>query len=172
MTEKMHDDMPESKVYEIGYWLSPLIAEERVGQHVTEIKDMLDTAGAQVIGEEFPQDRALAYPITHSVEHKNTVFSKGYFGWIKFELTPDKVKEAENFLKNNVLIFRYILIRTVKENTMSQRRVTEVKKGDPVGEKAPQSSAEGDLLAKSKKVDKDPLSEEDLDKTIDDLVIE
>lgn len=169
----MHDDMPEVKVYEIGYWLSPLIAEEHVGQHVTEIKDMLEKAGANMISEEFPRERALAYPITQSVEHKNTVFTKGYFGWVKFELTPNAIKEVEDFMRSYQLAFRYIVILTVKENTISEKRVAEVKKGEPVGEKTPQSSAEGDSLAKSKKkTGDDPISEEDLDKTIDDLVIE
>jgi hypothetical protein len=46
------------------------------------------------------------------------VDEKGYFGWIKFQLSSENIDSVKKFLDNNVDVLRYLLIKTVKENTL------------------------------------------------------
>ena len=47
----------------------------------------------------------------------NDKYDTAYFGWIKFELEKSKVPELQKELKLNQDILRFILFKTVKEDT-------------------------------------------------------
>lgn len=120
------------KVYELGYHLVPTLAEEEVPQYVNKIKDALDSYGAVVISEEAPKRMQLAYTMRPTVHNKKQKYDKAYFGWVKFETDP---QSAEAFKKDvDVMdeIFRYLLITTVRENTMAPKKLfTTSKKRSP-----------------------------------------
>jgi ribosomal protein S6 len=145
-----------NRVYEVGFLLVPGLAEERVGSEVTKIKDAIEKAGGLMISEGFPSLRKLTYTIAKRVEAKIERYNEGYFGWIKYEASTDSAEALHKMLTANTNVIRFMLISTVRENTLYERpkRITK---------------------ASSKKEDDSnafEMSEEELDQTIEELVIE
>jgi ribosomal protein S6 len=118
MQKKVTDSKESnSKVYEIGFHIVSTIAEENVPAETDKIKAFLSNEGASVISEEAPKLRPLAYSIRKAFGGTYKTFDKAYFGWVKFELDGD-ITNIEKLMKNNENVLRFILVKTVKENTM------------------------------------------------------
>ncbi len=111
------------KVYELGYHLIPTLAEEEVPQYVNKIKDALDSYGAVVISEESPKKMDLAYTMYPSVSNKKQKYTKGYFGWIKFEVDAESADKFKKDIEGMDEVFRSLLIVTVRENTMAPKKL-------------------------------------------------
>ncbi len=152
----------ESKmtVYEVGYLLVPTIAEENVGGEVTSLKDMLSLNGAQFISDEYPKMMELAYEMSRNIANKKNKFTTGYFGWVKFELPTENALTVKANLDKNESVIRYLMIKTVRESTMSTKR-TYTK---DASKRRPSAAAEAKLA--------EPIDEETIDKDIDALVLE
>ena len=123
----VEEDVSEEKevrlgVYEVGYIMVPTIAEENLGGEVTAFKDMFLENGAVFISDEYPKLIELAYVMSRSINNKSQKFSYGYFGWVKFECNTDQARVIKNILDKNEKLVRYLLIKTVRENTMSVKR--------------------------------------------------
>ncbi len=135
----------ENGVYELGFLLVPDITEEKLPESFGNLKDAILAKGAVAISEEFPKHMPLAYTMERTINNKIERFNNGYFGWIKFELEGGKAAELEAMLRLRTDLIRHLLISTVRENTMSQKRVfgvrrrTEDKSGK---ESAPEMSKE------------------------------
>lgn len=124
VTEENVGDEKEIRlgVYEVGYIMLPSIPEENLGGEVTVFKDMFLEHGATFIFDEYPKLIELAYEMSRSIENKKQKFSYGYFGWVKFECTTDQAKVIKGVLDKNEKLVRFIMIKTVRENTMSIKR--------------------------------------------------
>lgn len=145
-------------IYEVGYIMVPSIAEENLGAEVTKFKDLLGEMGAIFISDEYPKMIELAYEMTRSINNKKQKFSYGYFGWVKFECTTDNAIIIKDFLDKNETLVRYLMIKTVRENTMSVKR-SYTKQDSSKHRNAPK--AEESL----------PINEEVIDKEIEALVV-
>lgn len=147
-------------VYEVGYLMVPTIAEENLGEEVTIFKDFFSESGVSFISDEYPKMLELAYEMSRSIQNKKQKFSYGYFGWVKFECSTDQGKVIKEALDKNEKLIRYLMIRTVRENTMSVKR--------------PYGKPNGRIHRQTPKVaeDKGPINEETIDKEIDALVVE
>jgi ribosomal protein S6 len=146
-------------VYEVGYLMIPTIAEENLGGEVTLFKDIFTENGATFISDEYPKLIELAYEMQRSIDNKKQKFSYGYFGWVKFECTTEQVKEIKDILDKNEKLIRFLMIKTVRENTMSVKR----------------SYNKQDSRRRSSQKTKEevsPINEETIDKEIDALVVE
>jgi ribosomal protein S6 len=146
-------------VYEIGYLMVPTIVEEGLGAEVTSFKDSLLEKGVVFISDEYPKLIELAYEMTRSIENKKQKFSYGYFGWVKFECTPTQAKEIKNFLEKNEKLIRYLMVKTVRENTMSVKRTYNKQDGQR-------------RKTFSKPEEAEVINEETIDKEIEALVVE
>lgn len=124
----MNDTENDVRVYEIGYWLVPTIAEEAVEDQVTELKHTLKTHGAEIISEEAPYLREIAYEMCKVINNQNQYFNEGYFGWIKFEMDPAQTLELKKKLELDENIIRALTTQTVKENTVYTKRPASLKK--------------------------------------------
>ena len=73
----------------------------------------------------------LAYTVEKHINNKIRRADFAHFYWVKFEMSPSNVKAFEAFLKLdlNEQILRYILIKTLRENTVLSE-LTEVKISD------------------------------------------
>jgi len=147
-----------TSVYEIGYLMVPTIAEENLGGEVTAFKDGLQEQGVTFISDEYPKMLELAYEMSRSIANKKQKFSYGYFGWVKFECTTDQAKIIKDGLDKNEKLIRYLMIKTVRESTMSTKR--------PYGK---QEGSKRRFTPKA--VDVAPINEEVIDKEIDALVV-
>jgi len=145
-------------VYEVGYIMLPTIAEENLGGEVTSFKDMFLENKAAFISDEYPKLIELAYEMSRSIDNKKQKFSYGYFGWVKFECNTDQAKVIKDILDKNEKLVRYLMIKTVRENTMSIKR--SYSKQDGVRRRPVQ-----------KREEINPINEETIDKEIDALVV-
>lgn len=154
------EEEKENRIYEVGYLLLPTLAAEDVPREVTAIKDLLEKAGAAVISEEFPKFRALAYGMRKQIGGAIQSFTSAYFGWVKFETEAEKAKEIEAELKRNPNLLRFLLIKTVREETRSVPRA-------PRPDARPKREAPAVGVPVST-----PVSEAELDKSIEKLIAE
>ena len=153
-------------VYEVSYLLLPSLALEQVPTKVTALKAKLTSVGGQVISDENPILIDLAYPMTKivgTIRHKCTM---GYFGWVKLEVTKEGIGAIKKNLDGDGEILRYLIIKTVRENTLLGGKM-KLKFEDDV--KRQGIGYESEVVV-APTVEKEATPEE-IDKSIDDLVI-
>ena len=149
----------ENRIYEIGYLIVPTVSEEELPREVTALKDVLEKEKAAVISEEFPKFRVLAYPMRKRVGGAYQTYLNAYFGWVKFEMNAESATRIERELKKHGSLLRFMLIKTVREQTFGLGRPLRT-------ERAPRKEAPKDVPASA------PVSEVELDKSIEKLIAE
>ncbi|KKW13019.1 MAG: 30S ribosomal protein S6 [Parcubacteria group bacterium GW2011_GWA2_49_9] len=156
--EELREERSETRIYEVGYLVVPSVSEEELPREVTALKDVLDKEKAAIISEEFPKLRALAYPMQKRVGGAYQKYQNAYFGWVKFEVSAESAKRIEQAFKQSEKVLRFILVKTVREQTVTlgRPRVTR-----PERKEAPK-----DAPASA------PVSEMELDKSIEKLIAE
>ncbi|OIP64569.1 MAG: hypothetical protein COV32_01695 [Candidatus Yonathbacteria bacterium CG10_big_fil_rev_8_21_14_0_10_43_136] len=153
-----HNEHTEPRIYELGYHLVPTLAEEQISGASGAVRGMIDRISKDIIAEELPVFIDLAYTIVKTVDHKNKRFDEAYFGWIKFEGSPAGIVELEGGLKKDENVLRYLIVKTIRENTFIAKKFT----GAKVKEVEEAHVAEETVV--------EAQSEEVLDKAIEELV--
>src|SRR5471030_1948154 len=110
------------RVYELGYLLVPGIAPEDVAVNYGNLKELVSSFGGVVISDEMPKMIPLAYAMTKVVANIRNKFSTAYFGWIKFTMDSDKVLQLKKKLDLDTKVIRFLILKTVKENTIAAKR--------------------------------------------------
>ncbi|MEK7134037.1 MAG: 30S ribosomal protein S6 [Patescibacteria group bacterium] len=152
------------RIYEVGYHVIPTVKEEDVEKVVGEIRSVVEKAGGSFIAEGAPALTRLAYPMPTLEGEKHVEYDRGYFGWIKFEAAISAADMLNEALKKNSSILRHIVFQTVREDTrakMKAPQLREVKRTDVI-KAAPRRVEETSV----------PVSEEDLEKAIQDITTE
>lgn len=158
ITAEAEEVVARMGIYEVGYIMVPSIAEENLGAEVTAFKDTLTAAGVTFISDEYPKMMELAYEMSRSIANKKQKFSYGYFGWVKFECTTEQARAIKAMLDLNETLVRYLMIKTVRESTMSSKR--------------PYSKEGAKRRASTKSSEEQaPINEEEVDKEIEALVV-
>lgn len=106
------------KVYELGFHFVPTLSEDDVTVKFSELKSFVEKLGGEFISEDAPKPISLAYDISKTVKGQKKWYRNSYFGWIKFALISEEVAGLEKEVKAFEPILRYILITTVRENTV------------------------------------------------------
>ncbi len=163
MEKQTEEKVDAMTVYELSYILLPSLAESEIPAKVGSLKDLITKAGGAVVSFEDPVLIDLAYSMTRVTPTSRTKVNSGYFGWVKFELSSDEVGKIKNKLDEMAEVVRYLIIKTVKENTLLNGKMNLVreerhKKEDVVDEVVPEEEVK-------------EISTEEVDKSIDDLVI-
>jgi ribosomal protein S6 len=126
MTE-INETTVDSRVYEISFIFDNKLDEGTALEKANALKQSIATLGGSFISEETPYMRELAYEMIRVVNNVNVRFNEGYFGWIKFELDGEKVKEFEKAIKLDEEVIRYLVVKTVRDNTVYTKRAPVVK---------------------------------------------
>lgn len=143
-SENENDEL-EAKVYEIGFHIVPNISPENVKSEFEAVKKVVsNNEGSSFITEGLPVLKTLTYTISKEVKAVKSKYDEAYFAWIKFTALPNQIEEIKKELDQMDSIIRYLIISTVRENTM---------------------------VAKAEAAKESPVLE-DIDKTIDELVIQ
>lgn len=146
----------ENRLYELGYVLISAIPEDKVASEVTKIKDAITERGCSVEASADPSLRDLAYPMSLSKEHKKTTYTAGYFGWVVFDGEPEAAVAIDDMMKKSETVLRYLLIKRPPLSVNAAVR----------------TFAPGVGARKDAKKAKEDVNEEELDKTIEELVEE
>ncbi|MFA5651793.1 MAG: 30S ribosomal protein S6 [Candidatus Paceibacterota bacterium] len=153
----------EEKIYEVGYHIVSSVSEENIPSEVEKIKGYLAKEKAIIISEEAPKLRPLAYSIKKASGGSYKVYDKAYFGFIKFELGEDgDIRNIDLSMKNNESVLRYLVIKTVRENTMYSPKITIFSDKDA----KIKTTFKEDKIIKGEKT----ATAEEIDKSIDALV--
>lgn len=150
----------DSKVYELGYLLVPSIKEEDVPVNYGNIKELVVSLGGEIISDEMPKMINLAYTISKVISNVRNKFNSAYFGWIKFTMNGDQVTELKSRLDLDPNFVRFLILKTVRENTIASKRFV---RGDTY-HRPKAKSAENETAT--------PINKEEIDKEIDALVVE
>lgn len=148
----------EGNVYELGFLLVPEITEEKLPEAFGSVKEVITKHGGVGISEEFPKQMPLAYTIERSFKNKIERYNEAFFSWIKFELDGEKVKDIDAELRLRGDVVRFLIVSTVRENTMSPKR--------PMGLRKKSGAT------KEKEAGAPEMSKEEIDREIDALVSE
>lgn len=136
------------KSYEIAYLISTEIPEDEVFGVAGKVTGAIqDTKG--LIGKiEEPKKRRLAYPIRiRRIIHTHT-----FFGWTRFTIAPEYIKDLEKQLKLENQIMRYLIVEEVKHPVYVPRfrpdrpRSTETEGLEEVKAFTPQAPKEEDRM--------------------------
>ncbi len=167
MEKKEENKMEEifTKIYEVGYHIIPAVSVENLAGEVDKIKNFLTENGVEIISEEFPRLIDLAYTMPRVVGGARRKFDTAYFGWIKFDAGEAPIAKIKKFFEEDGNILRFLLINTVKENTVFSAKVPDVQVREDIKDVKIKSESE-------KKEIKSPISQDELDKTIDKLIAE
>ena len=152
-------------IYEVSYLLLPSLAPEQVPAKVEAFTASIVKAGGDVISGENPILIDLAYPMVKVIQTSRHKCHAGYFGWVKFEMTKDGIGEVKKAFDTDESVLRHLIVKTVRENTLLNGKMMfklgEEENNEEVQEVQDIASAE--VLPES--------SPEEIDKSIDDLVI-
>jgi len=162
MLENEKDTVEEanSKVYELGYVLVPTIKEEDVPISYGNIKELIASLDGEIVADEMPKVLNLAYSMIKVISNVRTKFNTGYFGWIKFSMSPSNVLELKKRLDLDLNLIRFLIINTVKENTIATKRFV---RGEIYKKPTTKKSSKDDAEAL-------PINKEEIDKEIDALI--
>jgi len=154
-----HNEHTEPRIYELGYHLVPTLSVEQIPEASGAVRGMIERISKEVIAEELPVFIDLAYTVVKTIEHKNKRFDQAYFGWIKFEGSPAGIAELEEGLKKDENVLRYIIVKTIRENTFIAKKFT--------GAKAKEVE---EVSTEKEETVLETSSDEVLDKAIEELV--
>ena len=165
-------------VYELGYHLLPDIPEDKVPEEVNKIKKLLESFDAEFISEGEPEFMDLAYTIYVPRGGHNDKYNQAYFGWIKFRAPKANLPELQKELKLNQSILRFILFKTVEEDTRANIKIEDENKkesndesaNDEAGSESSQEQSAETEDANSKMADNstDEIDDE-IDKALEDI---
>ncbi|MBI5005043.1 MAG: 30S ribosomal protein S6 [Candidatus Lloydbacteria bacterium] len=163
MNEEEKDIMTpeqEPRIYELGFLLVPALDQASVSGETAALRDLIIEKQGIIISEGEAKERPLAYQMSKMINNKKEKFNRAYFGWIKFETTPHMALEIKSALDIKKNILRFLVIKTTREEAAIERRM------------APKKKSPSKIEAKGKKEEAaKPISQAELDKTIDELVI-
>src|SRR3989338_3057052 len=149
-----------SKVYELGYLLVSTIPEEDVPVIYGNLKELISSLGGNAISDEIPKMIPLAYAMVKVVNNVRNKFNTAHFGWIKFMMDSDKVLELKKKLDLDPNIIRFLILKTVAENTIAAKRFMRADLHSRIPRA--QRSEDGAVT---------PINKEEIDKEIDELVM-
>jgi ribosomal protein S6 len=160
---KEENEIEESaigRVYELGYLLASTIPEENVPVVYGNLKELISNMGGIHISDEMPKMTPLAYSMVKVVANVRNKFNTAYFGWAKFTMESDKILELKKKLDLDPNFVRFLILKTVKENTVAAKRYV----GRDTIHRRPKTEKSGESETVV------PINKEEIDKEIDALV--
>lgn len=149
-----------SRVYEVGYLLVPTLSEENVPAVYSSLKDLVVSLGGEIISDEMPKIISLAYVMSKVIQNLRNKFDSAYFGWVKFEINSEKVLELKKKLDLDQNFIRFLILKTVRENTIAAKRFV-------------RRESRKKILTSKKEGENNislPIDKEEIDKEIDAMV--
>jgi ribosomal protein S6 len=164
MTET-HEDKDELQLYELGYHLVPSLGEEDLALRVADLQKNIASLGGSIHSEGAPQSFTLAYTMHKMRGGRWDRYDMTFFGWTRFTLAPEKVAELKEELDHDEHMVRYLLIKLDKAALVPPKE----RKPRPI-ELTEVATEPKELEHKRDTEEKGDVSEEELDKQIEELI--
>ncbi len=163
-TGETMDMAGKPKLYELAFNLIPSIPEADVAKEVSTIRMMLEKAGASIKLSEDPKLIPLTYAMEKRVAGKKDFYNTAYFGSFIFEVASEAIPGLHSAVVALPVTLRFLLIDISREALVQRERPVVVSTGYSHDPKKGAKKPEGASVA--------PISEAELDKTIEGLVVE
>ena len=149
----------DAKVYEVSFVVPAVNGEEGAVEAFERVKSLISSLGGTQLAEGAPNRVQLASELCRLVGSKIERHTDGFFSWIQFEATPNVAPVLHDAVKKDKEILRHLIIRTVRDSGPAPRFLSS-------------DRLEGETIRKRETVEtgKGPVSEEELDKSIEQLV--
>lgn len=118
----------DTKLYEIGYLVMPLLAAEAVTAEAEELKAGLVSLGATITEEGAPKVAPLGFKMSRRIGEKKYDFQDGFFGYFRFELEPTKALAAKEWWDKRTNLLRYLLIAVDEAAIIADEKAAAAKK--------------------------------------------
>jgi ribosomal protein S6 len=118
----------DERIYEVGFLIIPTVNEDGLAARVAAIREAINSINGTVIAEGAAKKIDLAYPMTKVAQNKRATYTSAYSGWFKFEAEPKGAKEVAAAVKADEDVLRFLLVKTVREDTMAPRKLFAKKK--------------------------------------------
>jgi ribosomal protein S6 len=149
----------DARVYELGYLLVPTIPGEEVPAIYGNLKELVASFGGVQISDEMPKMIPLAYTMRKVTSNIRSKWNTAYFGWMKFTMDTIKILELKKKLDLDPNVIRFLILKTVKENTIAVKRFV---RSTSMYHKTPSVKKDNEVAV--------PIDKEEIDKEIDALV--
>ena len=107
----------DAKTYEIGYLLTPFFPAEGLEETVEAMyKSWITDLGGELVFKTVPKMRALAYAVDKFINNKKSTFKEAYFGAIKFQISPEKIRSIKEIIEKDPNIVRFLMINVPKNS--------------------------------------------------------
>lgn len=158
----MEEKNIDGRVYEVGYLLVPTLSEEEMPVAYGSLKELIISLGGEMISDEMPKMIDLAYTMKKTIQNVRNRFDSAYFGWSKFFMDAEKVSELKKKLDLNTQVIRFLIVKTVKENTIAAKKFNsrDGMRRKPFTAKREEGAEEV------------PINKEEVDKEIDAMIAE
>lgn len=111
----------DKRKYELSYLLSFKLEEKDALLELDKIHDFIKKSEGEIILEEAPAKRRLAYPIKKEQE--------AYFGWLEFLINPDKIEELKTHLRHQTDILRFLIfVKKEKKSAIKKMKERDLRK--------------------------------------------
>ncbi len=125
MTNNKEQEAPEGvRVYELAFHLVPTISDSEVAVQFSHLKALVEKRKGAFISEQAPALMKLMYEVPKTVKGQKKWYENAYFGWVKFSVDAAEIEGLEKEVKNFESMLRYLLIKTVAEDTMAPAHLT------------------------------------------------
>jgi ribosomal protein S6 len=113
-------EVNDNKVYEVSALFVPELSPAELSQGVESLKNKLTSLESEIISEGAPTHIKLAYTVEKHINNKIRRADYAHFYWVKFATNPGNIKAIDAFLKLEMgtTIVRYLLVKTLRENTV------------------------------------------------------
>lgn len=113
--DKSEQTESEQRIYELGYHLVPIIAEEGIMAEVASLKALVEKEGGEISAEGKPVLSDLAYEISKTVKAVKSNYTKSYFGWMKFSVSPEGVLNIKKAIDASDSMLRYLILSSSEQ---------------------------------------------------------
>jgi len=169
----------EVKTYEIGYLMAPYVPTAEVKEAVEKaFKGPISRLGGVVTGELEPEIIPLAYTVTKSLGGRRTKFNDAYFGALKFTLKPEQALLLKEEIEKTETVLRCLILALSKNaeklplvKRFAARREDRTSFSLPTAPALEEKKLEEEG-GESQETVKAEMTEEDMDKEIDNLLVE
>ena len=157
-------------IYELGYHIVPTVSKDDIAQHVSAVKALIATNNGSLIAEEAPAKLQLAYTMAKGRRGTRDKYDTAYFGWVKCEIDTEALTALTEALDQKAEILRYLLIQTVRGDTRAAKKIVATKSDTPQPRVVGTPPAKPVVRKEEKPAQ--PVSEGELDKAIEELVVD
>ncbi len=141
----------EPRVYELGFHIDPELSVEEAKKAYQDMYDVAAKAGT-IVAEGEPVKIPLAYTIYRQETAGRRDFDSSYFAWIAYEADGAGHDAVGAAARDERRIFRFLDIRTTKEEAQHSAEMQELLAKVPESEDAEVSDVELDAALKDVEV--------------------